>query len=259
MSASPVTFSAAGGSGVGGSGGAPPQLTHAYLQLHEPPKNGGTANPGPPLGRIPFQFNPKELSLTKTAKWKRDAQRNAKKSGVPEFTGADPCKLTVEMFFDATDTMDSSVVKRVEALFSCCVPTDASRDQKKGSPPWVVFHWGGMVGFPAFVASVSAKYTLFTPGGTPIRALCTVTLEEISGEQGGQNPTSGSLAVRDVHTVVAGDTLHSVAYRAYGRSGLWREIADANDIDDPMRLRPGTTLLVPALEEIESGGGRRGQ
>ena len=259
MSASPVTFSAAGGSAVGSGSGAPPQLTHAYLQLHEPPKDGGTANPGAPLNRIPFQFNPKELSLSKTANWKRDAQRNAKKSGVPEFTGAAPCKLTLEMFFDATDKMDSSVVKRVEELFACCVPTDSSRNQKKGSPPWVVFHWGGMVGFPAFVSTISAKYTLFTPGGTPIRALCSVTLEEISGEQSGQNPTSGALAARDVHVVVAGDTLHSVAYRAYGRPSLWREIADANDIDDPMRLRPGTTLLVPALEEIESNGGQHGR
>lgn len=258
MSASPVTFTAAGGSGVG-QGGAPPQLTHAYLQLHEPPKNGATANPGAPLNRIEFQFNPKELALTKTAKWKRDAQRNAAKSGVPEFTGADPVKLTLEIFFDATDKMDSSVVKKVEALFACCVPTAASRDQKKGSPPWVVFHWGGMVGFPSYVSSVNAKYTLFTPGGTPVRALCSVTLEEISGEQSGQNPTSGALAARDVHVLVAGDTLHSVAYAKYGRPGLWREIAEANNIDDPMRLQPGTTLLVPALEEIEAGGDRGGR
>lgn len=253
MTSSPVTFTAAGGEGASG---APPQLTHAYLQLHEPPKNGGTANPGPPLSRIDFQFNPKELALAKTAKWKRDAQRNAKKSGVPEFTGADPAKLTLEMFFDATDTMNTSVVKRVEELFACCVPTDTSREQKKGSPPWVVFHWGGMVGFPAFVSSVAAKYTLFTPGGTPVRALCTVTLEEISGEQPGQNPTSGARTVHSVHVLVAGDTLHSVAYRAYGRADLWRAIADANDIDDPMRLRAGRGLLLPALEEIESGESR---
>lgn len=255
MSTSPVTFTAPGTAGRStGTGGAPPQLTHAYLQLHEPPKNGGTSSPGPALGRIAFQFNPKELTLAKNANWKRDAQRNAAKSGVPEFTGADPCKLSLEMFFDATDTMDASVVRRVEELFACCVPTESSRQAKKGSPPWVVFHWGGMVGFPSFVSSVSAKYTLFTPGGTPVRALCTVVLEEISGEQPGQNPTSGALASRDMHVVVAGDTLHSVAYRAYGQPGLWREIAEANGIDDPTRLRPGTALLVPAQEEIESRG-----
>ena len=44
-----------------------------------------------------------------------------------------------------------------------------------------------------------------------------------------------------------------MAYRAYGDAGLWREIAEANEIDDPMRLHPGTRLLIPALEEIQRG------
>src|ERR1041385_6290379 len=99
----PVTFTAAGAPPPSAAG-APPNLQHAYLELREPPANGGTANPGGPIGRIDFQFNPKELSLTKNAKWKRDAQRNAKKSGTLQFLGSDPSKLSLEMFFDATDT-----------------------------------------------------------------------------------------------------------------------------------------------------------
>ncbi len=247
--ASPITFTAAAATAE--AGGAPASLQHASLELREPPAGGGTASPGNSLGKIKFQFNPKELTLTKNAKWKRDRQRNAKKSGPPEFTGSEPSKLTLEMFFDATDTMDDAVVKSVEQLFSCCVPTEKSRHGKKGSPPWVIFQWGGLTSFPTYVSSVTAKYTLFTPGGTPVRALCTVTLEEISGEQAGQNPTSGALAASDVHLVVAGDTLASVAYRAYGDPALWREIADANDVNDPMRLRPGMRLLIPALVELE--------
>lgn len=256
---SPVTFTAAGAAPPS-SGGAPASLQHAYLELREPPADGSTANPSnESLGTIEFQFNPRELSLTKNAKWKRDAQRNARKSGPPEFTGSDPSKLSLEMFFDATDTMDDRVVKQVDRLFACCTPTSKSRQGRKGSPPWVIFHWGGLTSFPAFVASVTAKYTLFTPGGTPVRAVCTVALEEISGEQGGQNPTSGALAARDAHVVVAGDTLQSVAYRAYGDPNLWRAVAEANGIDDPTRLRSGTRLLVPALEELESGGVGGGQ
>lgn len=251
---SPVTFTAAGAAPP--KDGAPASLQPAYLELREPPSGGGTASPGASLGKIKFQFNPKELSLAKNAKWKREAQRNAKKSGPPEFTGSDPSKLTLEMFFDATDTMDDKVVKAVEQLFSCCVPTEKSRQGKKGSPPWVVFQWGGLTSFPAYVSSVTAKFTLFTPSGTPVRALCTVTLEEISGEQGGQNPTSGALAARDVHVVLAGDTLASVAYHAYGDPGLWREIATANEIDDPLRLPLGRSLLIPAIEELEARHGQ---
>jgi nucleoid-associated protein YgaU len=253
--AAPNTFTAAGAPSAAGDG-APPHLAHAFLQLREPPKDGAMASPGPERGRIDFQFNPRELSLSKSAKWKREAQRNARKSGVPEFTGADPVKLTMEMFFDATDTMDAGVVRRVETLFTCCVPTEETRQSKKASPPWVIFHWGDLVGFPSVVTSVNARYTLFTPGGTPVRAVCTVTLEEITGEQPGQNPTSGALAARDTHVVAAGDTLESVAYRAYGDPGLWRAVAEANGIDDPMRLPPGSVLLVPAMEELPIGGGR---
>ena len=58
-----------------------------------------------------------------------------------------------------------------------------------------------------------------------------------------------NLSVQDIgqalNVLVAGDTLHSLAFRAYGNAELWRKIAAANEIDDPMRLRPGTRVLVP--------------
>jgi contractile injection system tube protein/LysM domain-containing protein len=251
MAASPVTFTSAGAAPPQAYGaGAPTNLQHAMLKVHKPPQAGSTAKPGDFMHDIKFQFNPKELSLTKNAKWQRETQRNAKKSGPPEFKGSDPCKLTVEMFLDATKEMDDQVVKTVEQLFACCVATEETRKGGKGSPPWVIFTWGGMTGFPAYLASVTAKYTLFTPAGIPVRAVCTVNLEEISGELAGQNPTSGALAAQDTHLLVAGDTLQSLAFRAYGDAELWRKIAAANEIDDPMVLRPGTRLLVPALDEI---------
>ncbi|GAA2688546.1 MULTISPECIES: LysM peptidoglycan-binding domain-containing protein [Actinosynnema] len=250
--ASPITFTSAG-TGAASSYGAPSNLQKAVLSVHKPPKAGGAAKPGELLHDITFQFNPRELSLTKSTKWERDLQPNHKKSGTPEYKGAEPVKLSLEVFLDSTEHMDDGVVRKVEQLFACCVPTEDSRQQGKGSPPWVVFKWGGMTGFPAFVASVAAKYTLFTPAGVPVRAVCTVSLEEISGELGGQNPTSGALAARDSHVLVAGDTLQSLAYRAYGDPNLWREIAEANNIDDPMRLRPGARLLLPALEEVRGG------
>jgi nucleoid-associated protein YgaU len=210
------------------------------------------AKPGSPVGRIAFQFNPKELSIQKSAKWSRASAKNAKDASPVEFNGADPCKLTLEIFFDATDAMDSSVVTRVDQLFSCCVPTDDSLSRKKSSPPLVVLHWGKVASFAAFVTSVQAKYTLFTPDGTPIRATCSVSLEEMPGEPPKQNPTSGALAARSLHTLVAGDTLASIAYREYRDPAMWRLLAAFNEIDDPIRLRPGSSLLIPGLDELLS-------
>ncbi|MFE7745527.1 LysM peptidoglycan-binding domain-containing protein [Nocardia sp. NPDC057455] len=245
----PIAFSATSPGGTQ-SGSGRPKLQHAFLEVRDPPVQKGSLQPGPRRGQIDFQFNPKELSITKSAKWNRDAQKGSKKSGVPEFKGADPAKLTLEMFLDAGAEHDTTVVDTVEQLFACCVPTDESHDKKQGSPPWVIFHWGGLTGFTAYVSSVAVKYTLFTPGGLPIRGIATVTIEEIAGDQAKQNPTSGSLTARKVHTVVAGDTLASIAWREYGDPARWRVVAVANAIDDPMRLRPGAELLIPAAEEL---------
>ncbi|WP_086668316.1 LysM peptidoglycan-binding domain-containing protein [Lentzea kentuckyensis] len=242
-----VTFTSAG------TATTSKKMVHAILEVHEPPKRGSVQKAGAKISEIEFQFNPKELTLAKNAKWQRQTQPNAAKAGVPEFKGAEPAKLSLEIFLDSTKDMGDSTVKMVEELFKLTVPTKDSRTDGKGSPPWVIFQWGTTKGFPSYVSSVTAKYTLFTPGGMPVRAVCTVNLEEVSGEPGGQNPTSGALAARDAHTLTAGDSLQSLAYQAYGNPELWRHIAEANDIDDPMRLKLGTTVLVPALEEIQHG------
>ncbi|RKN35802.1 LysM peptidoglycan-binding domain-containing protein [Streptomyces hoynatensis] len=246
---SPLAFSAAGGGVSRAGGGMRPKLEHAYLELRTPPPR-GSLTPGGPCGRIDFQFNPKELSLAKGAIWKRTPAKGAKSAGPPEYQGPEPSRLTLEMFFDASDTQDSSVVVAVEKLLACCVPTSETRQQQRSSPPWVVFHWGGLTGFPGYVSKVSVKYTLFTTSGVPVRAVCQVTVEEITGETPGQNPTSGALHARRVHRLRAGETLAHLAWQEYGDPGAWRAIAEANGIDDPMRLAPGRELLLPALGEL---------
>src|SRR5262249_4497756 len=105
--------------------------------------------------------------------------------------------------------------------------------------------------------------------GVPIRALCQVTMEEISGDTPRQNPTSGGLAARRTHRVQAGDTLPRLAWLEYGDPAAWRATAELNGIDDPMplragarpprelngcdvpmRLRAGAELLLPDADEL---------
>jgi nucleoid-associated protein YgaU len=253
MAPKAIALFGAGGGGGGGGSEPPPNLTRASLELYEPTPVTGGAKPGAQVDTIPFQFNPKELSIAKSAKWERKPAKGSKTAGPPEFTGADACKLTMELFFDATDTLDGSVVARVDQLFHCCVPTDESLGKKKASPPLVVLQWGKVKSFAGFVTSVQAKYTLFTSEGTPIRATCNVSIEEMPGEPPKQNPTSGGVALTSVRTVIAGDSLASIAYREYGDPTMWRPLAAFNGIDDPLRVRLGTTLLLPTADALLAG------
>ncbi len=226
------------------------QMQRASLQLHELKSEPGGGTPGPELGSIDFQFNPKEVTIAKTAKWERKPAKGAKKSGPPEFSGSDPCKLTLEIFFDATDTPEKGVVARVEKLFECLVITAQSTGQQKASPPLVVLKWGTITSFPAFVTSVSAKYTLFSSDGTPIRATCSVSLEEMPPPEKKQNPTSGGRVVHHARRLTAGDTLSFVCHAEYDDPGRWRKVAAYNEIDDPMRIPAGTVLLLPPPSEL---------
>jgi nucleoid-associated protein YgaU len=228
-----------------------PQMDKAKLTLYDAsPGAAGGGQPGSKRGVIDFQFNPKEVTITKSATWKRESSKKSKKASPPEFTGPEPSKMTLEMFFDATGPRDGSVVAAVEKLLSCCVATEETAGHEKPMPPLVVLHWGSISSFPAFVTSVSAKFTLFSSDGTPIRAVCSVSLEEMPGEPFRQNPTSGSHQVRRVHRTVAGDSLASVAYAEYGDPTAWRPLAVFNGIDDPLRVPAGTVLLLPAPEEL---------
>jgi hypothetical protein len=155
------------------------------------------------------------------------------------------------MFLDHTDSTSGDVTTDVDTLFRCLVPTDESIANNTPSPPNVRFIWGHAgESFLAYVKSVTAKYTLFRTDGKPIRAVCTLSLEEIPEPPQKTNPTSGTLEVYRARTIVAGDTLQSIAYAEYREPSLWRIIAEANSVDDPMRLRVGARLLIPPIDEL---------
>ena len=211
----------------------------AYLELSEWDSASGGAG-----RRIEFQFNPNDFSVSQSANWEPGGSAT-----VSEYKGAQAQSMSVKMFLDATDRDDGDVVAEVEALFATCVPTAASISKNKPLPPRVKFGWD-RVHFEGYVKDVSVDYELFQPDGRPIRAMCTVALQEVERPPAGQNPTSGTRTVHRTVEVVVGDTLPALAYKEYGDPARWRAIAELNDIDDPLRLRPGTHLLVPPAAPV---------
>jgi nucleoid-associated protein YgaU len=190
-------------------------------------------------------FNPKEYTIKKSSQWKATPSKKAKTAPKTEFVGTNPRTLDMELFLEAWESASGDIATDVERLFTWANPTEDSLRKNKPQPPIVVFRWGSTSSFEAYVKSVSAKYTMFRPDGTPVRATVTVGLEETPMEAYKQNPTSGGVAGRRTHLVVAGDSLQSIAYREYGTPTMWRAIAVSNDIEDPLRVPPGSRLLIP--------------
>jgi len=194
-------------------------------------------------------FNPKDFSVTKANSWEAKAAPG-KTAAKPTFGGGQPRELTLQLLFDASLLKPQVSVKDVGTkLFDAM---NASKNEggpkNKSRPPTLTFEWGGFA-FEGVAKSLTIQYQMFRPDGEPIRADVKLALMQwdVDGPKG-QNPTTRSSGALGSHVVRDGDSLPSIAYRAYGDPTKWRAIATANGIDDPLRLRSGRALSLPSLD-----------
>lgn len=238
--ASGVGASAAGGAAAGI--GMFASLVPAYIEPIEPP--------GPPIN---FSFNPAEYNDTINVKWGRYRQPSTN-GGRPQYQGVDPATIKVDILLDAFSVPPSMPMVTIMQLKMLTVPVPGSGDTGVPSPAIVTFGWGtNIIMAQAYITNLVIKYQRFLLG-EPVRATATVTLASVPPPSPfpPTNPSSGGLARRRSHTVLEGDTLASIAYKAYKNPNRWRALAIANGIDDPMRLKPGTVLEVPDRRTAEA-------
>jgi nucleoid-associated protein YgaU len=62
-----------------------------------------------------------------------------------------------------------------------------------------------------------------------------------------------------IHVTLSGDTLSGLAALYLGDAARWRDIALANNLDDPFDLAPGTPLVIPSSAAGQPVGPGRGQ
>lgn len=221
------------------------KLAKASLTLHKPANGGRGLGAEIENGKFEFSFNPKEFTVQRSAEWK---VKNGKTPSPPEYNGAKGGTITIEMFLDRSeDGKDSPKVSDVAAKLMAAVMPIKGGDANKPVAPYATFSWGGTdYVHCATVKTVAVKYTRFASSGEAIRAVVTLTLEEVLAVPPRQNPTSGAIDAMALHQLDGGERLAHVATRLLGTPTRWREIAHASDIDDPFRVRPGRRLVVPS-------------
>jgi nucleoid-associated protein YgaU len=86
-------------------------------------------------------------------------------------------------------------------------------------------------------------------------------MKDDTGMKSDRHPASGGESMESADTmnsantqyvVEQGDTLAEIAQKKLGSADKWKEIARANDIDDPDSLRVGQKLSIPSASSSES-------
>jgi|WetSurMetagenome_2_1015567.scaffolds.fasta_scaffold494634_1 hypothetical protein len=203
------------------------------------------------------QFNPTEFTRQKGAQIAEIGIYGID-SPILQFIRGQNEKLTLELFFDTTDSgMDDNAVS-VTTLTNKFYQLVKIQPHTH-APPRIKFLWGELGGnnydlsFEAIVESVQERFTLFNSLGIPLRATLSLSFREYKSlEKQLADLKLSSADFSKQYIVQAGDTLSKIAALEYGDPALWRPIADANsDQANPRNLIPGTVLIIPPLERSE--------
>jgi hypothetical protein len=202
---------------------------------------------------IKCAFNPSSYTVSKTNVWnfKPTTGRDLPDA---EFGGGLPRRTTLSLLLDVSLLAPDQSVKDTANKLLQMMETGGQGGGGGGSVPgFVTFRWGAVELPKSVPVSLTIQYVLFHPNGEPIRA--TVDLELAQAEKAStassssanrpQNPTTRAEQGRRVHRVRDGDSLPAIAYDAYRDPTRWRDIAEANGIDDPLHLRRGRELTIP--------------
>lgn len=218
------------------------------------------SNEGDP---ILCQLNPTEYTLSKSAQLAEQAIPGLD-SPLLQFVRGQAETMTADLFFDTTDNGTGSgatpVTRSTDRVYELVKIGPSTH-----APPVTDFSWGS-TDFPGMhldseygnqrsrgffrcvVESVRQRFTMFSPSGVPLRATLSVSMREYK-TLSTQLRQLGLMSADHTHShvVADGDTLSRIAASVYGDPRQWRLIAEANAIDDPLALTPGSVLVVPPV------------
>lgn len=206
---------------------------------------------------IDVLFNPSEYQLTDGASYS-EKKIPGLDGPVIQYISGDATELSVSLFLD-------TYVPNTPSLLPVSIPglggdnsSDVSKITKEiaettsidGSlhrPPKVKFQWGSL-NFEGIVTKVSHTYTMFTESGMPVRAKVNLTFKSLISlsDQRRKSPFESPDRTK-YRTVREGIQLWDLAYAEYGDPDMWKVIAKANGIMNPLDIKAGQVVKLPAV------------
>jgi nucleoid-associated protein YgaU len=194
-------------------------------------------------------LNPESYSLNYAVNYEssKEKQNNA---GTQIFTGVGPTGLELDLTIDGTGIIPLPAgYMDIDSYVSDLKDIIYTYQGTYHRPNYLKVAWKNLQ-FTCVCESFTLKYSLFKPDGTPIRASVKLKFKEnIDFKTKLRMAQSSSPDLTHVRTVKAGDTLPLMAYRIYGDSAYYTEVAKANNLTHFAAIRPGDELYFPPLKK----------
>jgi hypothetical protein len=221
-------------------------------------------------------INPDGYKESYTVEYNDDQQNNSG-GQAPKFVKVKPGDYAFKLLFDSTGIFDvvglnlADTLSSIAADISGLIPFQDDEAENNNiveeiekikefvvyqgdihKPYELQINWGALE-LKCILTKLEIDYKLFNPQGFPIRALATLTCKQSTSEVlrlAKEKKSSPDLT--HIRTVKEGDTLPLMAYRIYGNSKYYLEVARANNLLNFRNLTPGTELIFPPLDKTQS-------
>lgn len=210
----------------------------------------GVVHDGDRERTLVVQFNPETLSVTYTNQTVGGDQRGG---AAHQFVGKGTTRLSLDLWFDVTEPLpdgsrepSGDVRKLTEKVNYFIQPKPAEDGEDRWIPPGVRFLWGTFL-FEGIVESITERLEYFSADGKPLRAQVSLSIssQEIQFKFEPASSAGGPGAGPDTQPrqlAQEGDSLQQMV--AKNGSDDWRSVAEANDIENPRFLAPGTPIVM---------------
>ena len=162
-----------------------------------------------------------------------------------------PEEMAFEFLFDNTGIADGKPKENIAVEIENFKKFLMDYDGNSHQPRFFKFVWGTDL-FKGRCASLNINYKLFNPDGSPIRAICKVSLKQATDEELRviqQNDHSPDLT--HYRVVQKGDTLPLMCYKIYGNSSCYLQVAAANKLQNFRNLETGTEIFFPPIDKTK--------
>jgi len=195
-------------------------------------------------------LNPSSWSHRHTISYDRKAAFG-KASPTVRFSGTDEEEVSFDLVLDGTGVVEGAtqdVRTQIERLKGVVYAYDGHQHE----PSVVKLSWGSLVFFGR-LRGLSVEYTVFEPGGDPLRARAKLAfLGFMTEKEESLRANRSSPDLSHVVVVQRGDTLPLLCHRIYRDAAYYPEVARFNDLTDFRHLEPGTRIRLPPLRPRET-------
>lgn len=232
----------------------PAQLTKAKLKEIQWDENNQVSETGEHI--VEVQFNPQTLKVTFSNQLAGGDQSGG--SG-KQYVGKGATKLSLELWFDVTvpwngkgEDPNGDVRNLTKEVIYFITPKP---EGDKFIPPGLRFVWGTFL-FDGIVDAMDESLEFFSEEGKPLRSKVTLSAaqQEIQFQfndpsteaPAGADGSSAQPGTQPMEQASEGDTVQDMAGSA-GRTDDWKDIAEANNIENPRLLEPGTLVNISGV------------